>query len=149
MFFPDRIRANKEARRVLGSGGHYLLVSFDRLERNAVAKAAGVAVAELFPDDPPMYLEQGPFCYGDPDLIKRDLLAAGFAHVEVETAVLSSHVTAVDAARGIVTGGPFRAEIERRDPSSLDRAVHAVAKALAPWDGKNAPISAHVATARK
>jgi ubiquinone/menaquinone biosynthesis C-methylase UbiE len=147
MFFPDRIRANQEARRVLGHGGHYLLVSFDRLERNAVAKAAGDAVAALFPDDPPTYLEQGPFCYGDPDLIRRDLLAAGFAHVGLETAVLSSHVTAVDAAHGLVLGSPFRAEIERRDPSGLDRALHAVTQALAPWDGKNAPMSAHVATA--
>ena len=44
MFYPDRIRANQEARRVLGPGGHYLLVSFDRLERNEVAKAAGDAM---------------------------------------------------------------------------------------------------------
>lgn len=36
MFFPDKVRANPEARRVLGAGGHYLLVSFDRLELNSV-----------------------------------------------------------------------------------------------------------------
>jgi len=149
MFFPDRVRANQEARRVLGSGGNYLLLSFDRLERNAVPKAAGDAVAALFPDDPPMYLERGPFCYSDPDLIKRDLLAAGFTHIELETITLSSHVTALDAAQGIVLGSPFRAEIERRDPSALDRALHAVTQALAPWDGKKAPMSAHAATARK
>ena len=34
MFFPDRIRAHAEARRVLRADGHYLLVVFDRLERN-------------------------------------------------------------------------------------------------------------------
>jgi hypothetical protein len=37
---------------VLRSSGHYLLVSFDRLELNPVPKAAGNAVAALFPDDP-------------------------------------------------------------------------------------------------
>jgi hypothetical protein len=60
---------------------------------------------------------------------------------------LSSHVNASDAAQGLVFGSPFRAEIERRDPSALGRAANAVAQALAPWDGKDAPISAHVVTA--
>lgn len=149
MFFPDRVRANQEAWRVLRSGGSYLLLSFDRLERNVVPKTAGDAVAALFPDDPPTYLERGPFCYGDPDLIRRDLLKAGFTHIELQTVALSSRVTANDAAQGIVLGGPFRAEIERRDPSALDRAVHAVARALARWEGKDAPMSAHLATAEK
>jgi hypothetical protein len=63
--------------------------------------------------------------------------------------ILSSHVNAVDAAQGMVLGSPFRAEIERRDPSALDRALHAVTQALARWDGKDAAMSAHVATARK
>ena len=53
MFVLDKVRANKEARRVLRSNGHYLLVSFDRLDLNPVPKAAGNAVAALFPDDPP------------------------------------------------------------------------------------------------
>ena len=78
MFFPDKVRANQEARRVLRSSGHYLLVSFDRLELNPVPKAAGNAVAALFPDDPPAYMERGPFSYVDPALIEHDLLAAGF-----------------------------------------------------------------------
>lgn len=149
MFFPDRVRANQEARRVLRSGGSYLFLSFDRLERNAVSKVAGEAVAALFPDDPPTYLERGPFCYTDTDLIRRDLLAAGFAHVDLETVALSSQVTAVAAAQGLVLGSPFRAEIERRGPSALERALHAVTEALAPWDGQKAPMSAHVAIARK
>jgi hypothetical protein len=29
----------------------------------------------LFPDDPPAYMERGPFSYADPALIERDLLA--------------------------------------------------------------------------
>ena len=46
-----------------------------------------------------------------------------------------------------VLGSPFRSEIERRDSSALDRALNAVTEALRPWDGKDAPISAHVLTA--
>jgi ubiquinone/menaquinone biosynthesis C-methylase UbiE len=149
MFFPDKVRANREARRVLRSGGGYLLVSFDRLELNPVPQAAGEAVDALFPDDPPQYMERGPFSYSDPALSEQDLRAAGFTDVELETVALSSRVSARDAAQGMVLGSPFRAEIERRDPAALDRAVNAVAEALRAWDGKDAPISAHVVTATK
>jgi len=108
MFYPDKVRAHQEARRVLRSNGHYLLVSFNRLDRNPVPHAAGTAVAALFPDDPPEYME-----------------------------------------RGLVLGSPFRAEIERRDSSAVDRALDAVTAALAPWDENDAPMSAHVVTATK
>ena len=149
MFFPDKVRANEEARRVLRSGGHYLLVSFDRLALNPVPKAAEAAVAELFPEDPPGYMERGPFSYTDPAAIEQDVRAAGFTDVEVETVALSTHVDARHAAQGILLGSPFRAEIERRDPSRLERAVDAVTKALLPWDGEDAAMSAHIATATR
>jgi len=48
-----------------------------------------------------------------------------------------------------VLGSPFRSEIERRDPSALDRALNAVTAALARWDGNEAPMSAHIVTATK
>lgn len=149
MFFPDKVKANREALRVLGTGGHYLLVTFDRLDLNPVPRAAEEAVVALFPDNPPNYMERGPFSYADTTLIKRDLLAAGFADIQLETVTLSSRVNAAEAAHGLVLGSPFRSEIERRDPSALDRALSAVTDALAPWDGKDAPITAHVVTARR
>jgi hypothetical protein len=49
----------------------------------------------------------------------------------------------------MVLGSPFRSEIERRDPSALDRALNAVTAALARWDGNDAPMSAHVVRATK
>ena len=149
MFMPDKVRANREARRVLTANGRYLVVTFDRLERNPVAEAAGKAVAALFPDDQPRYMEKGPFSYADPVLIERDLHAAGFSAIQIETLTLSSRVTARDAAQGLVLGSPFRAEIEQRDPTGLERALDAVTDALEPWDGKDAPMSAHVVTATR
>ena len=149
MFFSEKVRTNEEARRVLRPDGHYVLVSFDRLDLNPVPKAAGDAVAALFPDDPPAYMERGPFSYVDPALIDRDLVAAGFTNIKLETVVVTSRVRARDAAAGLVLGSPFRSEIERRDPSALDRALDAVTAALAPWDGNEAPMSAHIVTATK
>ena len=147
MFFPDKIRANQEARRVLRPNGHYLLVTFNVLELNPIPKSAEDAVNALFAHDPFDYMERGPFCYADPARIKDDLLAAGFKNVEIETIRLSSRVNSRDAAQGLVFGSPFRSEIERRDPSALDRAAEAVAQALARWDGEDASMSAHVVTA--
>ena len=149
MFYPDKVRAHQEARRVLRGKGHYLLVSFDRLELNPVPHAAANAVAALFPADPPLYMERGPFSYADPALIERDLLAAGFTRIHLETVALTTRVSASSAAQGLVLGSPFRAEIERRDSSALDRALNVVTAALAQWDGNEAPMSAHVVTATK
>lgn len=146
MFFPDKARANAEAHRVLIPEGRYLLVTFNRLDLNPVPKAAGEAVATLFPEDP-RYMERGPFSYTDAALVEEDLRSAGFQDVEVETVELSSLVSAQDAAHGIVLGSPFRAEIERLDPSALERATAAVERALQPWDGTRAAMSAHIATA--
>ena len=146
MFFPDKVRANAEARRVLRPGGRYVLVTFNRLDLNPVPKAAGEAVATLFPEDP-RYMERGPFSYTDAALVENDLRTAGFQNIELETVELSSLVSARDAANGIVLGSPFRAEIERLDPLALERATAAVEHALQPWDGMSAPMSAHVATA--
>jgi ubiquinone/menaquinone biosynthesis C-methylase UbiE len=146
MFFPDKIRANSEARRVLRDGGHYVLATFDALDRNPIPKAAGEAVGSLFPEDP-HYMERGPFSYTEASQIETDLAAAGFGSIEIETVDGASTVRAKDAATGIVLGSPFRAEIERLDESALGRATAAVEAAIRVWDGRSAPMSAHVATA--
>jgi ubiquinone/menaquinone biosynthesis C-methylase UbiE len=147
MFFPDKVLANSEARRVLRDGGSYVVVTFSDLNDNPVPKAADEAVGALFPDDPPRYMERGPFSYTDASLVEADLRSAGFADVAVETTTLMTHVIARNAAAGMVLGSPFRAEIERRDPDSLERALDAVTAALEPLDGQAAPISAHIVTA--
>jgi ubiquinone/menaquinone biosynthesis C-methylase UbiE len=148
MFFRDKVRAHQEARRVLRPNGHYLLVTFNRLELNPIPKAAQDALSALFGRDPLDYMERGPFSYADPAQIENDLRTAGFSGIEIETIELSSRVNSRDAAHALVFGSPLRSEIERRDSSALDRAAEAVAQALAPWDGKDAPMSAHLVTAR-
>jgi ubiquinone/menaquinone biosynthesis C-methylase UbiE len=148
MFFPDKVRANAEALRVLRPQGRYIVVAFDRLDLNPIPKAAGEAVASLFSEDP-RYMERGPFSYTDAAVMEDDLRAAGFEGVEVETIGLASRVSARDAAHGIVLGSPFRGEIEGLDVSALERATEAVERALEPWDGRDAPLSAHMATATR
>lgn len=153
MFFPDKVKANAEARRVLREGGRYLLVIWDRIDRNAATYAAGKAVAALFPDDSSAFYERIPFRYHDRDTIRADLVAAGFDDVEIETVELSSRAAAArDVALGLVQGTPMRSEIEQRGEGMLQRATDAAAEALNQYEsesGFEAPMSALIVTATK
>lgn len=151
MFYPDKVAGNKEARRVLRDNGRYLLVIWDRLDRNAATRAVAGAVADIFPADAAKFYERVPFRYHDHAQIEQDLRAAGFAKVEIETVELRSRApSALDAAIGLVQGTPMRAEIEQIDPTMLARATAAAAKALKQYEGPkglDAPMSALFVTA--
>jgi SAM-dependent methyltransferase len=106
MFYPDKVQGNCEARRVLRDGGHYLVAIWDGIERNTLCNIAHETMQDRFPDDPPMFMKRGPFSYYDPEWINRDLLAAGFSSIEIETVALTSRSpSADDAARGITAKG--------------------------------------------
>jgi ubiquinone/menaquinone biosynthesis C-methylase UbiE len=153
MFFPDKVRANSEARRVLRDGGRYMLVIWDRIERNLATMAAGQAIAGLFPMEAVRFFERVPFRYHDVGVIEQDLLAAGFTDVEFETVELPSRAAcARHAAIGLVQGTPVRSDIEQIDAGMLDTATEAAAKALLQFegpDGFDAPMSARLVTAIK
>lgn len=149
MFYPDKVRGNAEARRVLRGGGTYLAIIWDRLDLNPVSHVLGQAVAAEFPENPPTFMERAPFSYADPAQIERDMRAAGFTDVTVETVPASSRVNAHDAACGMCLGSPMTAEIAERGRGAVERAARVAERALAPFDGQDAPMSALFATARK
>lgn len=153
MFFPDKVRAHCEARRVLRDGGQYLLVIWDRIERNLATMTAGRAVAELVPQEAARFYERVPFRYHDRAEIEQDLRAAGFGQFALETVELRSRAaSARDAAMALVQGTPMRADIEQIDPELLAPATDAAAAALAEFegpDGFSAPMSAHIVTAAR
>jgi len=152
MFFPDRVRAYREANRVLKRGGLFLFNAWDSLAANPAPEAAARAVAGLFPDDPPAFFERVPFGYFDKARIEKDLLAAGFEDVVVETVAKRSRAADPrEAAVGLCMGTPLRAEIEARDASRLEEATVAAAAALAAMagaEGLDVPMSALVVSAR-
>ena len=153
MFFPDKVKANSEARRVLRPGGGYLLVIWDRLDRNPASQVASDAVAALFPDDPPAFLPRTPFGYADRGHIKDGLRAAGFTEIQFETVErMSLPADPRSAAMGLIRGSPLSADILARDPNGLDRATDAAAEALqslAGPEGFESRLSAHIVTATK
>lgn len=149
MFFPDRVHAYGEALRVLRPGGQLLFNSWDRIEANPASDLLARAVASLFPDDPPDFLARVPFGYHDRGAIEADLRAAGFRAIESETVAMRSRGSARETAIGLCQGSPLRAEIEAR--GSLEEATDAAEAALQVLvgpDGLDAPMSAHVFSAR-
>jgi ubiquinone/menaquinone biosynthesis C-methylase UbiE len=153
MFFPDKVKGNSEARRVLRDGGHYLLVIWHSVEHNLATKFAGAAVADLFDDNSGAFYERLPFRYHDHQQIEADLSAAGFAEIAFETVELRSRAaSARDAAIALTQGTPMRSEIEKRGPGALQRATDAATQALRRFegpDGFDAPTAAHLVIATK
>jgi len=132
MFFPDKRRAFREARRLLAPGGRFVFSVWDRMEANEIHAAVFHAVAALFPGDPPSFMRRVPFGYNDADLIRADLAAAGFAEVSVEAVERELRApSAREPAIGLCQGGSSRAEIEARDPGGLERVTEQVAAAVA------------------
>ena len=65
MFFPDKVKGYKEARRVLKPGGRLLFNVWDKISENDFADTISKRLAKLFPDDPPMFMERTPHGYHD------------------------------------------------------------------------------------
>ena len=105
------------------------------------------AVAALFPDDPPSFFAPHPLRLSRQGphrgRFARSRLRRG-RHRDGRADAAASPPR--DAAIGFVQGTPLRAEIEARG-ADLDEATDAAAAALASFDGKDAPMSAHVVSA--
>src|SRR3954468_22056969 len=84
MFFPDKVRSLREARRVLRPRGRFLFSVWDQIEENEFAACVTDALAAMFPEDPPRFLARTPHGYHEPEQIRADLTAAGFTRVSVE-----------------------------------------------------------------
>lgn len=153
MFFPDKVRGHSEARRVLNEGGHYLLAIWDAIERNPLTDVTQQVLIDAFPNDPPLFMREGPFGYSDPLRIESDLHDAGFDTVEIETVEMRSRAaSARDAANALCYGTPMGTELDEREPGSLERVFPLVEQALRGFEGPNgidAPMSAHIVTATK
>lgn len=148
MFFPDRLSAYREARRVLKPDGHFLFNVWDRIEENVFADEVTNALAEVFPDDPPRFMARTPHGYHDTVLIRRELEAAGFSSVFIETRAEQSRASSPRLpAVAYCQGTLLRGEIEARDAGKLEAATDHATAAIAARHGSgevSAKIQAHV-----
>jgi ubiquinone/menaquinone biosynthesis C-methylase UbiE len=153
MFFPDRVKAYAETRRVLKGDGTFVFNVWDRIEDNVLTHEAMIALARMFPDDPPRFMIRTPHGYHDKAVIKSDLERAGFRDISIETrSEISRAPSAEYVAIAVCQGTPLRSEIEARDASKLQAATDLVAEEIrarhgsGPVEGK---IQAIVIEARR
>lgn len=132
MFFADKIRAMRQARRVLAPGGRYVFNVWDSLEHNPIAKIVHETAAAHFPANPPSFLGRMPFAYTDTAEIERVIRAGGFTSCHIERVKLPCiGASAEAAARAFIQGSPLCTEIVERGMTDLTRVREAAAGALA------------------
>ena len=154
MFFPDRVGAYRDVRRVLKPGGTFLFNVWDHIDHNEFAAEVTSALAGLFSDDPPVFMARTPHGYFDGEAIQRELGDALFDSpvrieaLEARSRATSAHVPSVAYCHGT----PLRNEIEARAPGRLDEVTTHVTAALSQRFGErevDGRIRAFVVTADK
>ncbi|MEU1146052.1 class I SAM-dependent methyltransferase [Streptomyces sp. NPDC005863] len=146
MFFPDRVGAFTEIRRVLGPGGRFLFNTWGPFVEHAFEVAFQAGLERAFPVDPPRFLPTVPHGYADPTVVAADLTAAGFTVEDEQKLTLQGEAASIaDLATGYLTGTPVRAAVEERSDAPAVRAtvVEEMTTRLGPGP-VTAPMTAYV-----
>jgi len=144
MFFPDKVKAYREARRVLTARGLFLFNVWDEISHNEFADTVTEALVTMFPDDPPMFMARTPHGYHDSAEIAAQLRQAGFGTVQIERVEARSRAdTPRDVAIAYCQGTPLRNEIMDRNPSALNAATELADVAIAKRFG-DGPLSGKI-----
>jgi ubiquinone/menaquinone biosynthesis C-methylase UbiE len=104
MFFPDKVKGYKEARRALKPRGRFFFNVWDEIRSNEFADTVNEAMAAFLPSDPPAFMARTPHGYHDVAKIRNDLTAAGFSEVAIETVAHASKAATKGPCRRILSG---------------------------------------------
>lgn len=131
MFFPDKLTAMQEARRVLRPGGLYAFNVWDCLEANTFCQEIKAVVQEAMQPDSPRFLDV-PYGFNDRQVIRELVETAGFTQIEVQTITLTSSCqSAESAAEGILRGTPLFSELDGRADVSIEALKPKIVERLA------------------
>jgi len=131
MFFPDRVRGYREARRVMRKIGRFLFSVWDRISENVFADAVTDSLVPFQPQNPPRFLARTPHGYCDADKIRAELAEAGFRDVRIDfVQKISRAASALDVAVAYCQGTPLRNEIAAIGGLTLEAATQAATAEL-------------------
>jgi SAM-dependent methyltransferase len=151
MFFPDKERAMREARRVLRADGQLIFNVWDSLSRNPVPRIAHETIGKFFDGETPTFMLT-PFGYHEIDPIVSLLDRVGFRSIDVEKVpTVLERPSARSLAIGLVEGNPGIVEIRERARAEPDEIVEAVTEAIREELGDDpvrCPMEAIVVSAR-
>lgn len=151
MFFPDKIAAMTEVKRVLKPNGEFIFNVWDRIENNVFADLVTQAVCKLYPDNPPLFLDRIPYGFYNNDAIRNTLQDAGFKYTVIQDKLaISTAPTAFDVAKAFCHGTPLCNELEAQGEGALDAATQAAADLIEEFYGKGevgAQVQGFVVTA--
>ncbi|WP_033826165.1 class I SAM-dependent methyltransferase [Kitasatospora sp. MBT63] len=115
MFFPDRVAAFAEVRRVLAPGGRFLFNTWGPLATQGFAAAVQAGLERAFPVDPPRFIPTVPHGCAERAVVAGELTAAGLAVEDVQELTLQGRAAAAaDIAAGFLAGTPVRTAVEER-----------------------------------
>jgi SAM-dependent methyltransferase len=139
MFFPDKLAAVREARRVLRRSGRLLLSVWDSMSENPIGRIAHETVAAFFPGNPPDFYEV-PFGFADRSLLVRLIRDGGFEDVQIDVVSIEGVAeSARHAAYGLLHGNPISAALRERGVSDSSPILEALSAALTAAGG-SAPL---------
>ena len=117
MFVPDKLKAMREAKRVLKPAGKVILNALESFEKNPYGRIADQVLKSAFPEDPPTFYRT-PFSDHDPEEHQRRAETAGFRDVTVESVVFESMAESAELfAKGLIRGNPVSIVIGERGGS--------------------------------
>lgn len=112
MFFPDKVTAFREARRVLRGDGALIFNVWNDVEHNSlddvICETYAAQTGEI------CFLERVPHAYHDPQRIESDLREGGFSDIAIDVVhKTTTAASAVDALDALIEGSPLGNDFER------------------------------------
>lgn len=114
MFYPDKPKSYREARRVLQPGGRYFFSVWDSHRYNGFARVTDALLTRTFAENPPAFYKV-PFSCAPIDPIKEALIDAGFTGIEIDVLPIDKAVVDLELfASGLIFGNPLVDQIRTR-----------------------------------
>jgi SAM-dependent methyltransferase len=150
MFFPDKLEALRQMRRVLKAGGLLLISTWDSFDRNPLHRLAHATLAEASPAAPPGFYPV-PCGFHDVAAIRQLVAEAGFGDLHIERLERrGTSASAFEAAMGLVLGSPAATELEDAGvapAAAVDLMTRAIEAAFG-GGAVNVPLAAIMVAAR-